>query len=175
MNAERRVTMKKDSRPISSNRRTLQERRQLRKRMVAHILRANFKKEFKTCRTLVGNQTFTIDLMSDDCKVAVKIVNPCLSSNKQICSGKFQNILSAILILKSIDVETKLLIFTNKKMYEEFSSSITSMPKSIRDAAFGIIMGWIPLSDEFDNYEYSEPTTTFRDNQNSFSQRRGQQ
>ena len=47
--------------------------------------------------------------------------------------------------------------------------------KSIRDAAFGIIMGWIPLSDEFDNYEYSEPTATFRDNQNSFSQRRGQQ
>ena len=75
MNADRRVTMKKDSRPISSNRRTLQERRQLRKRMVAHILRANFKEEFKTCRTLVGNQTFTIDLMSDDGKIAVKIIN----------------------------------------------------------------------------------------------------
>ena len=167
--------MKKDSRPISSNRRTLQERRQLRKRMVAHILRANFKKEFKTCRTLVGNQTFTIDLMSDDYKVAVKIVNPCLSSNKQICSGKFQNILSAIIILKSIDSKRKLLIFTNKEMYEEFSSSINSMPKTIRDTAFGIIMSWIPLSDEFDNYEYSEPATTFRDNQNSFRTRRDQE
>ena len=163
--------MKKDSRPISSNRRTLQERRQLRKRMVAHILRANFKKEFKTCRTLVGNQTFTIDLMSDDCKVAVKIINPCRMPCKKISSGKFQQILSAIIILKSIDSKRKLLIFTNKKMYEEFSSSIGSMPKSIRDAAFGIIMSWIPLSDEFDNYEYSEPATTFRDNQNSFRTR----
>ena len=88
---------------------------------------------------------------------------------------KFKQILSAILVLKSIDSKRKLLIFTNKKMYEEFSSSIASMPKPIRDAAFGIIMSWIPLSDEFGNYEYSEPAKAFRDNQNNFRQRRGQQ
>jgi hypothetical protein len=167
--------MTKDNPPIFPNRRTLQEMRQLRKRMVAHVLKSQFKREFKTCRMLVGNQMFTIDLMSEDGKIAAKIINQCMRSNKKICSGKFQNILSAILILKSIDVERKLLIFTNKKMYEEFSSSIASMPKPIRDAAFGIIMSWIPLPDEFDNYEYSEPATAFRDNQNSFHQRRGQQ
>ena len=174
MNAERRVTMKKDSQPIFSYRRTLHERNQIRKRMVAHILRANFKKEFRTCRILVGDQFFTIDLMSEDDEIAAKIVNPCRMPCKKISSGKFQNILSAIIILKSIDSKRKLLIFTNKKMYEEFSSSIRSMPKTIRDAAFGIIMSWIPLSDEFDNYEYSEPATTFRDNQNSFRTRRSQ-
>jgi hypothetical protein len=113
--------------------------------------------------------------MSEDDEIAAKIVNPCRMPCKKINSGKFQQILSAIIVLKSIDSKRKLLIFTNKKMYEEFSSSIRSMPKSIRDAAFGIIMSWIPLSDEFDNYEYSEPATAFRDNQNSFRTRRGQQ
>ena len=167
--------MKKDSQAIFSNRRTLHERNQIRKRMVAHILRANFKKEFKTCRILVGDQFFTVDLMSEDNEIAVKIVNPCRMPCKKISSGKFQQILSAILVLKSIDSKRKLLIFTNKKMYEEFSSSIKSMPSPIKDAAFGIIMSWIPLSDESDDYEYSEPATTFRDNQNSFRTRRGQQ
>ncbi len=166
--------MKKDSQPIFSYKRTLHERNQKRKRMVSQILRANFKKEFKTCRILVGDQFFTVDLMSEDDEIAAKIVNPCRMPCKKISSGKFQNILSAIIILKSIDSKRKLLIFTNKKMYEEFSSSINSMPKTIRDAAFGIIMSWIPLSDEFDNYEYSEPATTFRDNQNSFRTRRSQ-
>ena len=167
--------MTRDSQPIFSYRRTRHERNQIRKRMVAHILRANFKKEFKTCRILVGDQFFTVDLMSEDDEIAAKIVNPCIMPWKKISSGKFKQILSAILVLKSIDSKRKLLIFTNKKMYEEFSSSIASMPKPIRDAAFGIIMSWIPLSDEFGNYEYSEPATAFRDNQNSFSQRRGQQ
>ena len=167
--------MKKDSQPIFSYRRTLHERNQIRKRMVAHILRANFKKEFRTGRILVGDQFFTVDLMSEDDEIAAKIVNPCRMPCKKISSGKFQQILSAIIVLQSIHSKKKLLIFTNKKMYEEFSSSIRSMPKSIRDAAFGIIMSWIPLSDEFDNYEYSEPATTFRDNQNSFRTRRGQQ
>ena len=167
--------MKKDSQSIFLNRSTLHERNQIRKRMVAHILRANFKKEFKACRILVGNQFFTVDLMSEDDEIAVKIVNPCSLPCKKISSGKFQQILSAILVLQSIDSKRKLLIFTNKKMYEEFYSSIRSMPKSIRDAVFGIIMSWIPLSDEFGNYEYSEPATAFRDNQNNFRQRRGQQ
>ena len=167
--------MKKDSQPIFLYRRTLHERNQMRKRMVAHVLRANFKKEFKTCRILVGNHFFTVDLMSNDDEIAAKIINPGITSHNKMSSGKFQQILSSIMILKSIDSKRKLLIFTNKKMYEEFSSSINSMPKPIRDAAFGIIMSWIPLSDEFGNYEYSEPATAFRDNQNNFRQRRGQQ
>ena len=167
--------MKKDSQSIFSYRRTLHERNQMRKRMVAHVLRANFKKEFRTCKIPVGDKFFTVDLMSEDDEIAVKIINPCRMPCKKISSGKFQQILSAIIVLQSIHSKRKLLIFTNKKMYEEFSSSIRSMPKSIRDAAFGIIISWIPLSDEFDDYEYSEPATTFRNNQNSFSQRRGQQ
>ena len=167
--------MKKDSQPIFSYRMTLHERNQKRKRMVSQILRANFKKEFKTCRILVGDQFFTVDLISEDDEIAVKIVNPCRMPCKKISSGKFQQILSAILVLQSIDSKRKLLIFTNKKMYEEFCSSITSMPSPIKDAAFGIIMSWIPLSDEFDDYEYSESITAFRDNQNSFSQRRSQE
>jgi len=167
--------MKKDSQSIFLNRRTLQERNQMRKRMVAHVLRANFKKEFKACRILVGDQFFTVDLMSEDDEIAVKIINPCRMPCKKISSGKFQQILSAIIVLKSVDSKRKLLIFTNKKMYEEFSSSIKSMPKTVKDAAFGIIMSWIPLSDEFDDYEYSEPITAFRGNQNNFRQRGSQE
>ena len=168
--------MTKDNPPIFSNRRTMHERRQLRKRMVAHVLKSKFKKEFQTSRALVGNQMFTVDLMSEDGEIAAKLIHPCIRSSQKICPGKFQQILSATLVLRSIDSKRKLLIFTNKKMYEEFCSSIRSMPKPIRDAAFGIIMSWIPLSDESDDYEYSEPATTFRNNQNNFSQtRRGQQ
>ena len=168
--------MKKDNQSIFPNRRTLQERNQRYKIIIAHALKSEFKKEFKTFRIQVGEQMFTVDLMSEDGKITAKIVNPCRTPHEKISSGKFQQILSAILVLRSIDSKRKLLIFTNKKMYEEFCSSIRSMPKPIRDAAFGIIMSWIPLSDESDDYEYSEPATTFRNNQNSFSQtRRGQQ
>ena len=168
--------MKKDSDSIFPNRRTLQERNQTRKRMVAHVLRAQFKKEFKTCRILVGNHFFTVDLMSNDDEIAAKIINPGITSHNKMSSGKFQQILSSILVLQSIDSKRKLLIFTNKKMHDEFSSRITSMPSPIKDVAFGIIMSWIPIPDESDDYEYSEPAITFRDNQNSFRQkRRGQE
>ena len=167
--------MKKDSQSIFLNRRTLQERNQMRKRMVAHVLRANFKKEFKTCRILVGDQFFTVDLMSEDDEIAVKIVNPCRTPCKKISSGKFQQILSAIIVLKSIDSKRKLLIFTNKKMYEEFCSSIESMPSPICDTIKGIEIAWIPLSDEFDSDEYSEPVTDFRMNQDGSGRARRSQ
>ena len=167
--------MTRDSKSIFSNRRTLHERNQIRKRMVAHILRANFKKEFKTCRILVGDQFFTVDLMSEDDEIAAKIVNPCIMPWKKISSGKFKQILSAILVLKSIDSKRKLLIFTNKKMYEEFCSSIKSMPSPICDTVKGIEIAWIPLSDEFDSGEYSEPVTDFRMNQDGSGRARRSQ
>ena len=152
------------------NRRRLVERNLMRKRMVAHILSAKYQKEFRTSRIPVGDQFFTVDLMSEDNQIAVKIVNPYRMPLKKMSPVKFQQILSAILVLKSNDSPTKLLIFTNKKMYEEFSNSINSMPKPIKDAAFGIMMSWIPLQDDYDYYEYSEPRIDFRDNQNSFRQ-----
>ena len=168
--------MTKDSYSIFQNRGTLQERNQKRKKIVAHILRSEFKKEFKPRRLLLGSdQFFTVDLMSDDDEIAVKIINPCRTSHEKISSGKFQDILSSILILKSIDSNRKLLIFTNKKMYEKFYSSITSMPSPICDIIKGIEIAWIPLSDEFDNDEYSEPRTNFRINEDGFRQTRRNQ
>ena len=167
--------MTKNNPQIFPNRRTLVERNLMRKRMIAHILSAKFKKEFRTCRIPVGDQFFTVDLMSEDNQIAVKIVNPYRMPRKKMSPVKFQQILSAILVLKSNDSPTKLLIFTNKKMYEEFSNSIHSMPKPITDAAFGIMMSWIPLADDFDDYEYSESRINFRDNQNSFRQTRRSQ
>ena len=167
--------MKKDSQPIFSYRKTLHERNQKRKRMVSQILRANFKKEFKTCRILVGNHFFTVDLMSNDDKIAAKIINPGITSHNKMSSGKFQQILSSIMILKSIDSKRKLLIFTNKKMYENFCASISSMPTPICDTVNGIEIAWIPLSDEFDNYEHSEPATDFRINQDIFGRARKRQ
>ena len=68
--------MKKDSYSIFQNRETQKERNQIRKTMIAHILNSEFKKEFKTSRTLVGNQMFTVDLMSEDDKIAVKMDYP---------------------------------------------------------------------------------------------------
>ena len=162
--------MKKDSQSIFPNRSTLRERNQMRKTMVAYVLKSKFKKEFKTCRIQVGDQMFTVDLMSEDDKIAAKIVNPCITTSEKICSGKFQHILSAILVLRSIDSKRKLLIFTNKQMYQKFYNSITSMPSPVCDTIKGIEIAWIPLSDEFDNCEYSEPTTNFRINQDRFRQ-----
>ena len=46
--------MTKDSYSIFQNRGTLQERNQKRKKIVAHILRSEFKKEFKACRLPIG-------------------------------------------------------------------------------------------------------------------------
>ena len=165
--------MTKDSYSIFQNRGTLQERNQKRKKIVAHILRSEFKKEFKTCRLLLGDQFFTVDLMSDDDEIAVKIVNPCRASYKKISSGKFQNILSSIIILKAISSKRKLLIFTSKKLHEIFYSSISSASPVFSDAINGIEIAWIPLSDEFNNYEYFEPN--FRINEDGFRQTRRNQ
>ena len=162
--------MKKDSNSIFQNRETQQERHQMRKTIIAHILKSEFKKEFKTSKTLVGNQMFTVDLMSEDDKIAVKIINPCRTCHDKINSGKFQCILSAILVLRSIGAERKLLIFTNKMMYQNFYSSIRSMPGPICDTIQGIEIAWVPLPDAFDNDEYSEPITNFRINEGSFNQ-----
>ena len=167
--------MTKDNPPIFSNRRTLHERRQLRKRMVAHVLKSKFKKEFKTRRTLVGNQMFTVDLMSEDGEIAAKLIHPCIRSSQKICPGKFQQILSATLVLRSIDSKRKLLIFTNKKMYQNFFNNVKSMPSPICDTVKGIEIAWIPLADEFDNFEYSEPPTNLRINQDNLRQTRRDQ
>ena len=167
--------MKKDSQPIFSYRKTLHERNQKRKRMVSQILRTNFKKEFKTCRILIGDKFFTVDLMSEDDEIAAKIVNPCIMPCKKISSGKFRQILSAILVLKSIDSKRKLLIFTNKKMYQNFFNIVKSMPSPICDTVKGIEIAWIPLADEFDNFEYSEPPTNLRINQDNLRQTRRDQ
>ena len=164
--------MKKDSQPIFSYRKTLHERNQKRKRMVSQILRDNFKKEFKTCRILIGDKFFSVDLMSEDDEIAAKIVNPCIMPCKKISSGKFKQILSAILVLKSIDSKRKLLIFTNKKMYQNFFNNVKSMPSPICDTVKGIEIAWIPLADEFDNFEYSEPPTNLRINQDNLRQTR---
>ena len=167
--------MKKDNQSIFPNRKTLQERNQRYKTIIAHALKSEFKKEFKTSRIQVGKQMFTVDLMSEDGKITAKIVNPCRTPHEKISSGKFQQILSAILVLRSIDSKRKLLIFTNKKMYEEFCNSIKSMPSPICDTVKGIEIAWIPLSDEFDSGEYSEPVTDFRMNQDGSGRaRRGQ-
>jgi len=161
---------KKDSNSIFQNRETQQERNQIRKTIIAHILKSEFKKEFKTCRILVGDQFFTVDLMSEDDEIAAKIVNPCSTCDDKINSRKFQCILSAILVLRSIDSERKLLIFTNKTMYQNFYNSIKTMPGPISDTIQGIEIAWVPLSDEFDNDEYSEPRKDFRINEGNFNQ-----
>ena len=162
--------MKKDSSSIFQNRETQQKRNQIRKTIIAHILKSEFKKEFKTSRTLVGNLSFNVDLMSDDKTIVVKIINSCGTCHDKISSRKFQCILSAILVLRSIDSERKLLIFTNKTMYQNFYNSIKTMPGPISDTIQGIEIAWVPLSDEFDNDEYSEPRKDFRINEGNFNQ-----
>ena len=76
--------MTKDRPTIFQNRRTLQERNQIRKTMVAHILKSEFKKEFKTCRILIGDRFFNVDLMSEDNEIAVKIINPHRATLKKL-------------------------------------------------------------------------------------------
>jgi hypothetical protein len=174
--AEWGQTMTNDRHAIFQNRRTLQERNQMRKTMVAHVLKSEYGQEFKTCRILVGDRFFNVDLMSEDDEIIVKIISPNRSTHEKISSGKFQHILSAILVLRSIDSKRKLLIFTNESMHQKFVSSIASMPGPICDTINGIEIAWIPLSDEFDNCEYSELTPNFRINPDGFRHtRRGQE
>jgi len=168
------MTKYRDS--IFQNRETFQQRNRKRKYLISQILKYKFKKEFRTSRIEVGNQTFVVDLMSEDKSIAVKIINSGRMSQDKISSGKFQSILSAIIILRSIDLERKILIFTNKAMYQNFYSSVTSMPGPISDTMQEIEIVWIPLSDKFDNYEYFEPRTKFCFNtSNNFHETRGHQ
>ena len=127
------------------------------KEIVAKVLTNKFEKDFKTKKVNVGNQTFVIDLMSEDDSIAVKIINGSgITSQGTISSAKFQSIISQILILKSLRCERKLVIFTNQYMYEEFIQSITKMPESISSAAQGIEVAVIPLYDDDDFCENPE-------------------
>ena len=128
------------------------------KKIVAKVLRNKFGKDFNTKRVKVGNQMFSIDLMSEDDSIAVKIVNESgITSQGTISSAKFQSIISAILVLKSLRCERKLVIFTNQHMYEEFIQSITKMPGSISNTTQGIEVAVIPLYDD-DNGDFFENT-----------------
>ena len=121
------------------------------KKIVAKVLRNKFEKDFNTKRVIVGNQMFSIDLMSEDDSIAVKIVNESgITSQGTISSTKFQSIISAMLVLNSLRCERKLGIFTNQHMYEEFIQSITKMPGSISNTTQGIEVAVIPLYDDDD-------------------------
>ena len=128
------------------------------KEIVAKVLRNEFERCFKTKRVKVGNQMFSIDLMSEDDSIAVKIVNESgITSQGTISSAKFQRIISSIIFLKSLRCERKLVIFTNQHMYEEFIQSITKMPESISNTTQGIEVAVISLYDD-DNGDFFENT-----------------
>jgi hypothetical protein len=55
-------------------------------------------------------------------------------------------------------------------MYQNFYNSIKTMPGPICDTTQGIEIAWVPLPDEFDNDEDSEPRTNFRINEGNFNQ-----
>ena len=60
-------------------------------------------------------------------------------------------------------------------MYQNFFNNVKSMPSPICDTVKGIEIAWIPLADEFDNFEYSEPPTNLRINQDNLRQTRRDQ
>ena len=116
------------------------------RRVVARILGSKFGINFRTKKITIGNQTFVIDLMSEDGSIAAKIVNPSgITSQGSISSTKFQNILSSILVLKSLDCKRRLVVFTNPHMYEEFTWSIKVAREPISSTVKEIDMVLIPL------------------------------
>ena len=118
------------------------------RRAVARILESKFGMNFRTKKITVGNQTFVIDLMSEDGSIAAKIVNPSgITSQGTISSTKFQSILSSTLVLKSLDCKRRLVVFTNPHMYEEFAWSIRIAPEPISSTMKKIEMMLIPLLD----------------------------
>jgi hypothetical protein len=138
--------------------RTIRFRYCKQKKIVAKVLTNKFEKDFNTKRVIVGNQTFSIDLMSADGSIAVKIViESGITSQGKISSAKFQSIISAMLVLNSLRCERKLVIFTNQHMYEEFIKSITKMPESISNTTQGIEVAVIPLYD-VDDGDFFENT-----------------
>ena len=114
--------------------------------IIAKVLRSNFGSNFRTKKIIVGNQAFIIDLMSDDGNIAVKIISSSgITSQGSISSTKFQNILSSILVLKSLDCKRRLVVFTNPHMYEEFTWSIKVAREPISSTVKEIDMVLIPL------------------------------
>jgi hypothetical protein len=142
MNSEEKhfINQRKMQKKIVSN--TIVDHRGI----IAKVLRSNFGSNFRTKKIIVGNQAFIIDLMSDDGNIAVKIISSSgITSQGSISSTKFQNILSSILVLKSLDCNRRLVVFTNPHMYEEFTWSIKVAREPISSTVKEIDMVLIPL------------------------------
>ncbi len=155
MNSEEKhfINQRKMQKKIVSN--TIVDR----KGIIAKVLRSNFGRNFRTKKIIVGNQAFIIDLMSDDENIAVKIISSLgITSHGTISSTKFQNILSSILVLKSLDCKRRLVVFTNPYMYEEFTWSIKVAREPISSIVKEIEMMLIPLCDVHEHNEFFIPS-----------------
>jgi hypothetical protein len=149
---------------------------------VADVLMQKFEKFFNTKRVAVGDQIFTVDLMSEDESVAVKIVTSSgFTSYGEISSAKFQKIISACVVLQSIPAKRKILIFTNQYMFEKFHVSIKKMPWSIQGVVQTIELCCIPLQDDPAPsgetysiiYNLNAKTTDTKDSRNTDAKQRG--
>ena len=145
-----------DSKSIFQKKETMHKRHNRYKIIIANLLYNKFEKDFKTTKTKVGNQLLTVDLMSEDKTIAVKIINSKLTTHNKINSSIFQHILSALLILSLVDSKRKILIFTNKMMYEEFCTALAVMPYPINHMKESIMILCVPLSNSSNDDEYCE-------------------
>ena len=155
-----------DNESIFQNDRTLHKIHHMYKNIIANLLHSRFKKKFKTTKTNVGNQIVKVDLMSEDKTIAVKIINSKLKMYDKINPSTFQRILSATLVLSLVDSRRKLLIFTNKIMYEKFCSIFITMPYPVSHLREIIEIVCVPLSDGLDDDVYCDGTEELQNFEN---------
>lgn len=153
--------MTMDRELITQKKETLHKIHYMYKTIIANLLYSRYKKEFKTTKTKVGNQIISVDLMSADKTIIVKIINSKLRTHDQINSRIFKHIMSGILNLCLVDSKIKLLIFTNKITYEKFYTSLAVMPYPISHMRELIMIACIPLSDGFTDDEFCDHSNKY--------------
>jgi len=96
---------------------------------VKSVLEGKYNKKFSKTRTNFGNFSREIDLMSDDNEIAVQVKSGHdISSSGRISSYRFAEICLDYIILMGINSSKKILVLTNKEMFEQFNKEILGLP-----------------------------------------------
>jgi len=98
---------------------------------VKDVLEQRFSQNFSKIRLKMGNFTREIDIMSEDNQIAVQVKSGRdFSSSGRISSYRFAEICLDYIILMATGASKKILVLTDKEMYEQFNIEINGLPLS---------------------------------------------
>ena len=96
---------------------------------VKDIFEQRFSQKFSKIRLKMGNITREIDIMSEDNQITVQVKSGRdFSSSGRISFYRFAEICLDYIILMGTNASKKILVLTDKEMYEQFKNEIIGLP-----------------------------------------------